>query len=196
MYKILSRAINARLNKIVNRICSRAQKGYNSERYVQEVLINVCETIAHCKTDHIRGSVLAVDMAKAFDSLNHEFIKAVYKFFGMGENIIKWLSLLGNRRQTCIIMDPTNSPFFDIETGSAQGDNPSPNIFNFCEQILIFKLELDSRIIRIPRTVPVRIIQREGVYSAESNRETDTNESLADDNTVLSMIDRNSLFSY
>jgi hypothetical protein len=59
MYKILSRAINARLKKIVNRICSRAQKGYNNERYVQEVLINVCETIAHCKTDQIRGSVLA-----------------------------------------------------------------------------------------------------------------------------------------
>jgi hypothetical protein len=193
MYKILSRAINARLKKIVNRICSRAQKGYNSERYVQEVLINVCETIAHCKTDQIRGSVLAVDMAKAFDSLNHDFIKAVYKFFGMGENIIKWLTLLGNRRQACIIMDPINSPFFDIETGSAQGDNPSPNIFNFCEQILIFKLELDSRIIRIPRTVPELITWRDGVYSAESNRETDTNESLADDNTVLSLIDRNSL---
>jgi Reverse transcriptase (RNA-dependent DNA polymerase) len=28
-YKIISRAINNRLNKIVNRICSRAQKGYN-----------------------------------------------------------------------------------------------------------------------------------------------------------------------
>jgi hypothetical protein len=71
MYKILSRAINARLKKIVNRICSRAQKGYNSERYVQEVLINVVETIAHCKSNNLRGAVLAVDMAKAFDSLDH-----------------------------------------------------------------------------------------------------------------------------
>jgi hypothetical protein len=40
MYKILSRAINERLNKIVNRVCSRAQKGYNNKRYTQEVLIN------------------------------------------------------------------------------------------------------------------------------------------------------------
>jgi hypothetical protein len=29
MYKIISRAINNRLNKVVNRICSRAQKGFN-----------------------------------------------------------------------------------------------------------------------------------------------------------------------
>jgi hypothetical protein len=53
MYKIISRAFNLRLKKVVNRICSRAQKGYNSDRYVQEVLINVCETIAHCKHNNV-----------------------------------------------------------------------------------------------------------------------------------------------
>jgi hypothetical protein len=130
MYKILSRTINARLKKIVNRICSRAQKGYNSERYVQEVLINVVETIAHCKSNNLRGAVLAVDMAKAFDSLNHDFIAAVYRFFGLGDNIIKWLQLLGNSRLASIMLNRGKStPTFAIETGSAQGDNPSPNIF-------------------------------------------------------------------
>jgi hypothetical protein len=196
MYKVLSRAINSRLKKIVDRICSRAQKGYNSNRYVQEVLINVCETIAHCKTNNIRGSVLAVDMAKAFDSLDHKFINAVYKFFGLGSNMIKWLTLLGNKRTACIKMsNGSNSKSFDIETGSAQGDNPSPNIFNFWEQILIFKLELDDNISRIPRPPPIRLIEGGGVYSAECNRETDVNESLADDNTVLSIITKNSLIT-
>ena len=46
MYKIISRALNSRLEKVVNRICSRAQKGFNSNRYTQEVLINVWETIS------------------------------------------------------------------------------------------------------------------------------------------------------
>jgi hypothetical protein len=194
MYKIISRAFNLRLKKVVNRICSRAQKGYNSDRYVQEVLINVCETIAHCKQNNIRGCVLAVDMAKAFDTLNHDFIKSVYRFFGLGENIIRWLDLLGNQRQACIIMDEGKcTKYFDLETGRAQGDNLSPFIFNFCEQVLIFKLELDPDIIKIPRNFQAfRNVPGE-VYSAESNRETSTNESLADDNTVLSVINRESL---
>jgi exonuclease III len=196
MYKIISRAINARLNKVVNRICSRAQKGYNPERYVQEVLINVCETIAHCKSKNLKGAVLAVDMAKAFDSLNHDYIKAVYRFFGMGEGIIKWLNLLGHRRQACIIMgDSSFSGTFDLETGRAQGDNLSPNIFNFCEQILIFKLELDNNILCIPRPTPAQIAVEEEVYSVEVNRLTQKNESLADDNTVLTLIQRDSLLS-
>jgi hypothetical protein len=39
LYTIISRAINNRLNVIINRICSRAQKGFNNQRYTQECLM-------------------------------------------------------------------------------------------------------------------------------------------------------------
>jgi Reverse transcriptase (RNA-dependent DNA polymerase) len=150
MYKIISRLINARISKYTNRICSRAQKGYNNKRYVQEVLINVCETIHHCQVNNLKGSVLALDMAKAFDTLDHDFINEVYKFFGMGPNIIKWLNLCGNQRTACIILDNNvYSRQFRLGCGRPQGDNTSPTTFNFCEQILIFKLELSQEIMRI-----------------------------------------------
>lgn len=195
MYKIISRAINERLKKIVNRVCSRAQKGYNNIRYVQEVLINVCDTIAYCKAKNIRGSVLALDMAKAFDTLDHDFITEVYKFFGLGENIIRWLKLLGNEREACIILNKSNvSKYFVLGTGRPQGDNISPITFNFCVQILILKLELDPDISRIPRPAPA-IVNNNVPFQHESNRETSTNESLADDNTVLSLITRISLLA-
>jgi hypothetical protein len=144
LYKILSRAINARLNSIVNRICSRAQKGFNSQRYTQEVLINVMETIRYCNNCNIAGAVVAVDMAKAFDTLSHSFLREVFKFFGMGPNIIRWLTLLGENRQACILLDDgTYSRNFQLGCGRAQGDNISPNTFNFADLILIFKIELD-----------------------------------------------------
>jgi Reverse transcriptase (RNA-dependent DNA polymerase) len=74
MYKIISRAITVRLSCVNNRICSRAQKGYNNKRYTQEVLINVCETKSYCNRNNIRARVLAMDRAKAFDTLDHRFI--------------------------------------------------------------------------------------------------------------------------
>jgi hypothetical protein len=89
--------------------------------------------------------------------------------------------------------DGTNSKYFDLDTGRAQGDNLSPNIFNFCEQILIFKLELDTRIEKIPRNFQPIENEVEEVYSAEANRETCSNESLADDNTVLFMLGKLSI---
>jgi hypothetical protein len=134
--------------------------------------------------------VLAVDMAKAFDTLLHPFIHQVYKFFGFGENMIKWLTLLGNNREACIILDKEkNSRYFKLDTGRPQGDNISPFTFNFCEQILIFKLELDPGIVRIDRPAPL-INNVAPHFLNKSNRETATNESLADDCTVLTIINK------
>ena len=98
LYKILLRAINMRLNKIVNRICSRAQKGFNNQRYTEEFLINVWETINYCKSKNIDAAIMAIDMAKAFDTLSNSFLDRVYEFFGFGQNITKWLKLLGTNR--------------------------------------------------------------------------------------------------
>jgi hypothetical protein len=58
MYKILSRAINNRLKTVINRFTSRALKGFTNHRYIQEVLINVCETISYCNENRIGGALL------------------------------------------------------------------------------------------------------------------------------------------
>jgi hypothetical protein len=157
------------------------------------VLINVCESIQFCRDSGTRAGIIAVDMAKAFDTLDHRFIDQVYKFFGMGENIIKWLKLLGNKRQACIALNEKfNSRYFDLGSGRPQGDNLSPITFNFCEQILIFKLELDPIVAKIPRHVE-NIITPSEPFLFESNRETCNNESLADDNTIITLLTDNSL---
>jgi hypothetical protein len=85
-----------------------------------------------------------------------------------------------------------NSKHFVLGSGRPQGDNLSPITFNFCEQILIFKIELDPRIEKIPYNILSRV-QSPSPFSFESNRETVCNESLADDNTILTLMTRNSL---
>ena len=129
VYKILSRALNNRLNRIVNRVCSRAQKGFNDHRYTQEVLINVLETIAHCNAEGVGGGVIAVDMAKAFDTLSHGFMTEVFRFLNFGPNLIRWLRLYGENRTACIILDNNEySKSFNLERSRAQGDNISPTL--------------------------------------------------------------------
>ena len=48
-YKIISRAINNILKDVSNRILSRAQKGFNNKRVIQETIINTLETVDYCK---------------------------------------------------------------------------------------------------------------------------------------------------
>jgi hypothetical protein len=136
---------------------------------------------------------VAIDMAKAFDSLSHKFLRSVLKFFRFGDGIISMLELLGNNRKACILGDNNkSSKYFPLGSGRAQGDNLSPNTFNFAEQILIFKIELDSKILAIPRNIAPLVVTND-VFMQESNRETSKNESLADDNSSLMMINEEGL---
>ena len=99
VYKVISRTINIRLKKITARVFSRAQKGFTSNRYTQEVLINILETMAHCRSTGEKGVIVAADMAKAFDCLSHRFSDLALRFFGFGDNIRRWIQLISTYRQ-------------------------------------------------------------------------------------------------
>jgi hypothetical protein len=61
-----------------------------------------------------------------------------------GPVMIDWLRLLDENRTACILLDNgTFSRNFKLDSGRAQGDNISPNTFNFADQILILIIELD-----------------------------------------------------
>jgi hypothetical protein len=136
-------------------------------------------------------------MAKAFDTLSHGFLREVFKFFNIGPVMIDWLSLLGENRMACIVLDDgTYSRNFRLDRGRAQGDNISPNTFNFADQILIFKIELDPNINGIWKNfqIPLSISANENpFFMHESMGETCKNESLADDNTTLMLLEEDGL---
>jgi Reverse transcriptase (RNA-dependent DNA polymerase) len=78
IYKVISRAINNRLQKAAPYILSRAQKGFIKNRYIQECLINVIEKIAYCNHNSIPGLVIAIDQSRAFDTVMHSYMTEVY----------------------------------------------------------------------------------------------------------------------
>ena len=133
--------------------------------------------------------------AKAFDSVSQEFMLKVYDFFGFGDRIKKWLKSIGTGRRACIITSPGEmSESFDLEKGHAQGDSPSPLLYNFAAQILLFKIELDKNIKQIRSTInfPGPVIPKDP-FLHESNRETGKCDCFADDNTVQTILDLESL---
>jgi hypothetical protein len=143
LYKVISRALNNRLKKATGYIFSRSQKGFTSDRHIQEVLMNVVEMISHCKSNGIAGAILSIDQAKAFDSISHKYMREVYKFFGFGPNFTKLLETLGNNRTACIAFDDGSySAPIKLECGRAQGNTSSPTEYNMGQQILLFKIEL------------------------------------------------------
>jgi exonuclease III len=146
-YKVISRVINMRLGKVINKVTSRGQKAYAKGKFIHEVTINLTNAIEFCLDTGTPGAIISVDQQKAFDSLLHGFCTEAYKFFGFGDNFINMMETLGNNRTACIILENGElSDSFSLERGRAQGDGPSPRQYNIGEQILLLKLEFDPGI--------------------------------------------------
>jgi hypothetical protein len=179
-YKIISRVINTRIQGVVDRVLSRAQKGFTKSRQIHEVIINCKETMDFCEKNNIKGVIASIDQSKAFDSVSHSYMEKVYEFFGFGDRIKRWLGAIGTGRNACIRFGNDElSESFDLGKGHAQGDSPSPILYNLAAQIQIFRIELDNRIepLIVQRAVPPprRIasdydIQRGGVLSNYKKR--------------------------
>jgi hypothetical protein len=212
MYKILSRALNTRLKLARDFIFSRAQKGFTNSRYIQEVLINLCETVGYCNQNNVPACIVAIDQAKAFDTISNSYMLQAYRFFGLGEYMINLLTTLGSGRVACISFDDGSvSDPFDLERGRTQGNGPSPCEYNIGQQILLFKLELCPDLasvynhLLIPRTIMSTVgathpsitecIENESNprFSQESNRETDKAEGFADDTSVATIFSHDNL---
>jgi len=159
-YKVISKAVNARLDSVIDKVTSLDQKAYNKNRYIQEALICTIDTIRHCETNGIKGVILSIDQKKAFDSVYHGYMNEVYKFFNFDVSFINLLETIGNGRTARVLLeDDKPSREFDLDRGFAQGNGPSPKKYNIGEQILLFRLAYDPLIFGVyssflvPRTV-------------------------------------------
>jgi exonuclease III len=199
-YKVISRAVNSRLKKFSDRYTSRAQKGFTSSRRIQEVLLNISESIAYCNNKNIAGAIVSIDQAKAFDTILHGFVKSAFKFFGFQDPFINMLETLGTDRCAQIITPTGVTRRFKLGTGRPQGGNLSPLEFNAGEQLLLFKIELDPQILSIfsgaevPRNLfPVDIANINKNFFQECNNETDKADGFADDTSAGTIMEINSL---
>ena len=72
-----------------------------------------------------------MDIEKAFDSLDHDFLVNALNKFGFGSNFVSWIKLLLNSQQSCVINGGNTTPYFNLEKGACQGDPVSALEFIF-----------------------------------------------------------------
>ena len=56
-----------------------------------------------CDILDIPDYLVKMDIEKAFDSLDHDFLLFALKKCGFGENFIHWIKVLLNKQQLCVI---------------------------------------------------------------------------------------------
>ena len=77
----------------------------------------------------LNGMLINIDIQKAFDSVNHQFLILALKRYGFGKMFIKWVKTLLNNQESCIINGGFTTKYFKLDKGTRQGEPISAYLF-------------------------------------------------------------------
>ena len=66
------------------------------------------------KSLDLKGYVVTVDIEKAFDSLSHCFLLVCFNEYGCGNDFIKWVEMLLECQESCIINGGNTTKYFKL----------------------------------------------------------------------------------
>ena len=93
LYKIAAAAIANRIKPYLTKLISETQTGFVSGRYIGESTRLVYDIMDFTERHDISGQLMLIDFEKAFDSISWNFIYKTLKFFGFGNNLVRWVQL-------------------------------------------------------------------------------------------------------
>ena len=102
-YKIATKAIAARIAKVLPRLIHGDQTGYIKGHFIGQNVRLIADIIECTDTLDISGIALFLDFKKAFDSLNWNFIIKALEIFGFGAPLIPWVKIFYKNIQSCVI---------------------------------------------------------------------------------------------
>ena len=134
--KFISKAPAAKLKSVLPTVISSNQTAYVNKQCISESGRLTSDIIEVCEKQNIGGYLVTMDIEKAFDSLDHDFLVHVLNKFGFGSNFISWIKLLLNSQQSCVINGGNTTPYFNFEKGARQGDPVSAYLYILTLEVL------------------------------------------------------------
>ena len=101
--KIASKALAARIKKVIGSVILYDQTAYVKGRYIGESIRLIQDIIEYADEMDEEGILFSSDIEKAFDSVDHTFIFTTLKKFGFGPDFIQWVKTLLNRPESCVM---------------------------------------------------------------------------------------------
>ena len=63
----------------------------------------ISDIIEITEIGNVEGFLVTMDIEKAFDSLDHNFLISTLEKYGFGQNFIIWVKILLNDQESCVI---------------------------------------------------------------------------------------------
>ena len=168
-YKIATKTIALRLEKVLPNLIHPCQSGYVKGRFIGESIRLITDTMHFTKEKNIPGVAVFLDFEKAFDSIEWNFIHKCLETFNFGSDLRQWIKVFYTNISSCVLNNGHASKHFLLERGVRQGCPLSGVLF-------VIAIELLAQSIRCSKEIKGIIIDEHNEVKLSQ---------YADDTTVL-----------
>ena len=113
-----------------------SQQAFVQGRQILDVVLIASEALDSRLKDNTSGLLFKMDIEKAFDHVNWDFLMDVMSKMGFGHRWINWMKWCCSTATFSILINGRPSGFFCSSKGLRQGDPLSPYLFLFAMEAL------------------------------------------------------------
>ena len=144
--KILSKCLAKRLKAVLPTIIKSDQTAYVANRFLGESVRQISDILEMTKKLKIEGFLMTVDIEKAFDSVDHTFLYACLQRLGINGEFIKWLKVLYEKQESCVMNGSHSTGYFQLQRGVRQGDPISAYLFIIVIEVFFTMVRTNPKI--------------------------------------------------
>ena len=146
VYKVISKVLAHRLKRITKDAVQQNQVGFVSGRVLSDNVLLASELVADFhKPGRISRGCLQVDITKAYDSVEWEFIMNILSAFQLPPLFMDWIWACISTPYYSVSLNGELAGFFPGEKGLRQGDPISSSLFVLAMDVLSKELDLAAR---------------------------------------------------
>ena len=144
--KIISKILAGCLKSVISSWSASDQAAYVPGRYKGESIRLTSDLLEYMDVQNLPGHFVTVDTEKAFDSVDHTFLFVTLKKFGFGDIFIKWIKIILNRQECCIMNNGHSTGDFPVLSETRQREPISTYRFILVMEVLFIQTRNNKNI--------------------------------------------------